>query len=198
MEAQKLSPFSEADYWVLDAGAGEGLRYEYWGGWVVAMAGAEPEHNEIKDRISRHLGNQLEARRCLVVTSDQRVCLPGTEQEESRYVYPDVVVTCAVPVYQRTIPRTLLNPTLLVEVASPSTGATDRGRKLEAYRKLSSLQEYWIAESGWPHIERWYRSGNHWHYEILFGTDAVLRSGGLEVVLPLEDLYRLTPGRMDT
>ncbi len=36
---------------------------------------------------------------------------------------------------------TLLNPTLLVEVLSPSTESYDRGEKLQHYREISSLRE---------------------------------------------------------
>jgi Uma2 family endonuclease len=40
-----------------------------------------------------------------------------------------------------------LNPTLFVEVLSPSTEAYDRGRKFERYQSLESLGEYLLVSS---------------------------------------------------
>ena len=58
------------------------------------------------------------------------------------YTYPDVIVVCGKPLFLDDSVDTLLNPTFLVEVLSPSTEAYDRGRKSEHYRKLESLREY--------------------------------------------------------
>src|SRR5215813_12650657 len=79
---------------------------EYHDGELVAMAGASWEHNLITGNIGRHLGNQLEGRRCVVVTSDMRVRVP----ECNRYYYPDVVVVCGEPQFEDSELDTLLNP----------------------------------------------------------------------------------------
>lgn len=42
---------------------------------------------------------------------------------------------------------TLLNPTLIVEVLSPSTEAYDRGRKFGHYPTIESLAEYLVVSS---------------------------------------------------
>jgi Uma2 family endonuclease len=42
---------------------------------------------------------------------------------------------------------TLLNPTLIVEVLSPSTEAFDRGRKFGHYRAIESLKDYLMVSS---------------------------------------------------
>lgn len=81
--ARKLSL---ADYLALDAEADRCL--EYRGGEVVAMAGAEPEHNRIKDNIAHALGHELAERGCWVMPADQRVPVGRSE-----YVYPDVAKT---------------------------------------------------------------------------------------------------------
>ncbi|MGQ0674034.1 MAG: Uma2 family endonuclease, partial [Hyphomicrobium sp.] len=47
---------------------------------------------------------------------------------------------------------------LLVEVLSPTTERTDRTEKLEAYRRISFLQEYVIAEQDVAQIEVYRRA----------------------------------------
>lgn len=63
------------------------------------------------------------------------------------YTYPDVVVVCGEPQFLDDQRDTLLNPTLIAEVLSPSTEAYDRGRKFEQYRSIESLTEYLLVSS---------------------------------------------------
>ena len=63
------------------------------------------------------------------------------------FTYPDVVVVCGEPQFLDDQRDTLLNPTLIAEILSPSTEAYDRGRKFEHYRSLESLAEYLLVSS---------------------------------------------------
>ncbi len=54
----------------------------------------------------------------------------------------DVVVVCGEPEFEDREGDTLLNPTVVVEVLSPSTEAWDRGEKSFQYRALPSIQDY--------------------------------------------------------
>ena len=75
---------------------------------------------------------------CGVYVSDQRVLIGST----GLYTYPDVVAVCGPDQYDARDPNTLVNPSLIVEVLSPTTEAYDRGRKFGHYRNIPSLQEY--------------------------------------------------------
>src|SRR5439155_24903523 len=58
---------------------------------------------------------------------------------------------------------TLVNPTLLVEVLSPSTDAYDRGRKFEHYQLIESLVEYLLVASDRVHVDLYARQpDNRW------------------------------------
>ena len=57
------------------------------------------------------------------------------------YTYPDVVVVCGEPQLAGDAFDTLLNPTLIGEVISPSTEGYDRGQKFAHYRTIESLAE---------------------------------------------------------
>ena len=52
---------------------------------------------------------------------------------------------------------TLSNPTVIIEVLSPSTEAYDQGKKFHQYRQIVSLQEYVLIAQDAPHIERYLR-----------------------------------------
>lgn len=63
------------------------------------------------------------------------------------YTYPDGVVVCGKPEFPNRTEDILLNPTLIVEVLSPSTEAYDRGRKFDHYRTIESFREYLLLSS---------------------------------------------------
>src|SRR5262249_49218608 len=124
------------------------LRHEYFNGDIYAMVGGSLNHAQIKDNLSRSLGNQLEGRGCRVVTSDLRVKTPS-----GLYTYPDLLALCAEPeieVIQGT--DTLLNPSLIVEVLSKSTQTFDREGKFEHYKTIASFTEYALIDQYKPHV----------------------------------------------
>jgi hypothetical protein len=88
--------------------------------------------------------------------ADMRVKVSPTEL----YTYPDVTVVCAEPQFEDAEVDTLLNPTVLVEVLSPSTADYDRGGKFAHYRRLASLQEYVLISQDRPLVEHYVRRGS--------------------------------------
>jgi Uma2 family endonuclease len=109
------------------------FKHEYYDGYITAMAGGSPEHNRIAFNFARKLGNQLEGRDCEAFTSDTRLCVSST----GLYTYPDVMVVCGEALFQKIEGlETLLNPTMIVEVLSPTTESYDRGAKFAHYPQL--------------------------------------------------------------
>jgi Uma2 family endonuclease len=126
---------------------------EYFDGEIFAMAGASEEHNTITFNIAGELRAQLRGTPCRGYTSDMRVRV----EETDLYTYPDVVVVCGERRFGDEHLDTLLNPTLLIEVLSPSTEAYDRGQKFANYRRITSLQTYVLVAQDRPHIEKFER-----------------------------------------
>jgi Uma2 family endonuclease len=116
---------------------------EYYQGEMFAMAGAPETHNLIAGNLFAGIHAQLRSRACRGYGSDMRVHVNAT----GLYTYPDVVVVCQEPQFLDGQRDTLLNPTLIAEVLSPSTEAYDRGRKFENYRSIESLAEYLLISS---------------------------------------------------
>lgn len=55
------------------------------------------------------------------------------------YTYPHVSIVCGEPQFEDDRRDTLLNPTVIIEVLSPSTESYDRGKKFQSYRTLESF-----------------------------------------------------------
>jgi Uma2 family endonuclease len=161
-------------------------RHEYVGGRIYAMTGASRAHNVIATNTSRALGNQLSARPCETYQSDMRVKVSDT----GMYAYPDVVVACGTPAFEDTHVDTLLNPTVIIEVLSPSTEAYDRGDKFAHYRRLASLREYVLIAQDRVHAEHYARQGDRGEQWLLTELAAPSTSSGqaLDVTLPLVSL----------
>ena len=94
------------------------------------------------------------------------------------YTYPDVTVVCGEPQFDDPGRRTLLNPTLILEVLSETTEAYDRGDKFAHYRRLASLREYVLVASDRRSIERFTRHENGAEWVL---TECTVAAGSLEL-----------------
>jgi len=169
-------------------------RSEYFNGEISAMAGSSPEHNLIAVNISRELADQLDDRPCRVYAIDLRV----TVTETGLFTYPDIVVACGASEFDEQRPQSLLNPTLIVEVLSPSTEAYDRGAKFAHYRLIPSLQEYVLVSTTAQRIELFTRQPNsaEWLKSTCDSREGSLRLTSIGCSVHLEKAYHkveLTP-----
>jgi Uma2 family endonuclease len=164
-------------------------KHEFVNGEVVAMGGAGPAHNIISANLISALHAGLQARPCVVFTADQRVNVRTT----GLYCYPDVTVACGEHRFSNENPPSLLNPTFLAEVLSPSTENYDRGAKAAHFRRLESLQGYLLLSSTERHVELYVRSGLSWTFSEARGEE-VLEVRPLELSLSLPAVYRGAPG----
>src|SRR5712691_2827001 len=159
---------------------------EYFAGEIFAMAGASPEHSLISSNVLGDLWSQLREGPCTVYNSDMKV-----RSTQEHYAYPDVTVVCGEAQFGGEEREVLLNPTLIVEVLSPSTEAWDRGGKSEQYRQRESLQEYVLVAQDRPHVERFARQGNgQWLLTEVNGLGAVLALPSIGCELALSEVYR--------
>ncbi|MEM9463683.1 MAG: Uma2 family endonuclease, partial [Myxococcota bacterium] len=99
------------------------IKHEYWYGETFAMTGASRRHNLLVANIVRLLGNALLDRHCEIYPSDMRVASASRDV----FTYPDVTVMCEHPRFLDDVHDTLVNPSVLIEVLSPSIEAYDRG-----------------------------------------------------------------------
>jgi Uma2 family endonuclease len=106
------------------------------------------------------------------------------------FTYPDVVVVCGPPQFLDDQRDTLLNPTLIAEVLSPSTEAFDRGRKFEHYRSLESLAEYLLVGSQRVSAELYTRQADgRWLLTAANSLEDTLDLPATGCRLPLAEIY---------
>ena len=159
---------------------------EYYQGLMYAMSGASWAHNRITTNLGAELRTALKSQGCDVSTSDLRVRV----SPDGLYAYPDVVVLCEQARFADNQTDTLLNPTLLIEVLSPSTEAYDRGFKSAQYRTITSLQEYALVSQNEPRVEIYRRqTGGGWHFSEAIGLDASCRFEHLSCSIPLSEIF---------
>lgn len=162
------------------------IKHEYLGGEVYAMTGASRNHNKIVANTLASLHGQLRKSPCEIYPSDMRV----KTRSPVLYTYPDITIVCDEPQFEDTILDTLLNPTVIIEVLSPSTEAYDRGNKFRHYRTIPSLQEYVLIAQDSRRIERYLRQpNNEWLLSEAAGPDATLTLPSIQCELALADVY---------
>lgn len=159
---------------------------EYIDGWIVAMSGASREHGLIAFNCAGMLHGQLGDSSCEAFISDMRVHIPATR----RYTYPDVVVACGDIQFEDGELDTLLTPTVVIEVLSPSTELEDRGRKFMGYRSIPGLQEYVLIAQDQARVEHYRRWQDGWLFTEYAGLDSSVSLPTINCTLPLREVYR--------
>ena len=172
-----------AEYLSLERRARE--KSEYVNGRIYAMAGTSRVHSLIVANLVRELGNQLRGRPCEIHGSDLRVKV----QHTGMYTYPDVVALCGEAQLEDEELDTLLNPSVIIEVLSPSTESYDRGEKFAHYRRLDTLQEYVLVAQVKRRIEHFRREGDHWVFTEVSDPEEELTLSSLGCTLRLADIY---------
>jgi Uma2 family endonuclease len=73
-------------------------------------------------------------------------------------------------------------------VLSPSTMNNDRGRKLDFYKSIASLQVLLIVYQDEMRVESWTRSGSEWRHIVSVGPEAAVEMPEFTEPLALADL----------
>lgn len=169
---------SPEEYLAFDAETGE--KYEYIDGEIHAMTGTTVKHNQLAGNLYLALRNHLTGQPCATFFADIKVHVAAA----NAFYYPDLVVRCHKQALADEV-RVITDPTLIVEVLSPSTETIDRREKLAAYRRIPSLQEYVLIAQDERSVEIYRRDGDiGWRYQAFADDDtAEFTSIGLHLAL---------------
>ena len=160
------------------------IRHEYIDGELYAMTGGTLYHDEITINITLALGPQLVGSDCRLHTSNMRVRVSPT-----RYVYPDLSAVCGEAETGNGA-TTLLNPTVVVEVTSPSSIERDRVRKLELYGAVPSIRGYLILDQDRVFAQWHSRGDGDWDLREYTNPGDEIFLEPLGCALCLADVYR--------
>jgi len=180
MAQRKYSVMSVEDYLVLNRNSKD-ARYEYLDGELRMLAGGSPDHSIIIANLTAAIKGSLKGSQCRVYNSDLQLRL-----SEKRYVFPDVTISCDER--DRNQKEMIRHPRVVVEVLSPTTEATDRGKKAAYYRACPTIQEYMMVDSEEVFVEVHRREEERWTINTFEPGDTItLESFGIQ--FPIEDAY---------
>jgi Uma2 family endonuclease len=162
------------------------FKSEYFNGEMFAMSGCSRRHDRIAVQLTLLLAQHLRGSTCEPFTANMRVLATPS----GLYTYPDLSVACDEPQFADGHVDTLTNPTLLIEILSPSTEDYDRGKKAKLYRAIPSLQELlFIAQDSYE-VELFRREADgSWRLLEAKGQDSKITLTSIGYTLTLRELY---------
>ncbi len=194
MPAPNAHPmFTIDDYLTLERAEEE--RHEYLDGCIYAMAGESPDHGTICMNLSIRIGSQLLGTPCRAFSKDTKVrCGPSPRPGGSLqglFAYPDLVIVCGTMQFHNQARDVLLNPTVIVEVLSPSTEAFDRGETFRRYRTwLPTLADSILVAQDRPLMDHYHRQAEGtWTLRALEGLQAQLHVPSMSCTVALAEVY---------
>jgi Uma2 family endonuclease len=164
-------------------------KHEYYQGEIFAMSGAKHQHNLVIRNMYLKIGGKLKGKPCQPFGSDSRIHI----QKNTLFTYPDISVVCGDPVFLNNDEWNLLNPTVIIEVLSPSTKTYDRGDKFKLYRDIPTLKEYILVDPESFSIEAFHiNAHNLWELKEYKSIEETLNITSIKVSIELTGIYEGT------
>ena len=182
MTAARTTDYVPYDVFLRDEEASDEKR-EWVDGVVYAMSRGPPEHGRLTSRATSKVIAPLLDSGCESFSSDTPIFIEAAQH----HTYADASLVCG-PLVTRTvrdrngksIGEAIVNPILIIEVLSAATERFDRDGKLEAYKKLASLEQYVLVSQEEHRIEVDTRENKLWT-AIVGGTGESVLIHGREV-----------------
>lgn len=162
-------------------------KLEFFEGNVWSMAGASERHEDIISNTITELKTKLRGRGCKVYGSNLRVKVPIYPP----YRYPDVTAVCDERTFENFFGLdVLVNPSLIVEVLSPSTEAFDLNAKFTYYKSIESLTEYMLVAQEFPHVTLYTKQTEEvWLHREYNSLDAKIYLSSLDCEISMSEIY---------
>ncbi len=183
----KTRRYTEAEYLELERKSEQ--KHSFINGLIIPMSGATTPHLRIAGNMFFQLYGILENRLDYeVFNSDTKIYLPKL----SIYHYPDALVVAGQPEFASEEVGAILNPILIVEVLSDSTGRFDRFEKFTHYKTLPSFREYILIHQDRPQIDSFLRQEDPdlWRSSEVSGLESEAHFQSIDVRLALSKIYR--------
>ena len=159
---------------------------EYYKGEIFAMSGAKSTHNIIASKTLIALGIKLQGKSCQPFGSDMRIHI----EKNTLFTYPDISVICGELKSLNNDDFNFLNPTIIIEILSPSTKSYDRGDKFKLYRDIPTLKEYILIDTESISIEAFRINANgFWQLEEYKDINEELAFPSLQISIALREIY---------
>ena len=161
-------------------------KHEFFEGEIFAMAGAGARHNVIFGNLFGELAYHSKGTACKPYGRNLRIHIP----ENTLFTYPDISVICGDIVSTGEDNDSVLQPSVLIEILSPSNKDYDRGTKFKLYRDIPSLNEYILIDSESVNIEIFRKNENQqWLLQEYKNPDEYLQISTINFQLTLREIY---------
>ena len=179
MARARPHPWTVEDFLAFEAEEPE--RYEFVDGIVRMMTGGSAAHSAIKGNVAERFDAALRRSHVGPYVDDLKVVTA------TAVMYPDVLVTCRplAPDDDR-VP----DPTVVVEVLSPTTETHDRIRKWREYQTIASLQHFVLVAQSERRVEVYSRTETGWELVIVEPPEDAVILKAIGASLSLEAIYR--------
>ncbi|MDR2213689.1 MAG: Uma2 family endonuclease [Pseudomonadales bacterium] len=158
-------------------------RHEFIDGEIFAMTGATKRHVMVAGNAYMALRQHLAGTPCRTYMADVKVAAATA----NKFFYPDVVVTCSEADHQdRLIVR---EPTLIIEVLSPSTAGHDLFKKFRHYQDTPSLREIAFIDPDERSTTVFRRGADGLWVLHRFDDDAAVRFESVDLTIPATVLF---------
>ena len=171
-----------AEFLAMDFGSDR--KFELADGVIVSMTGGTEAHSWVKGNILTWLRVHLRGSRCRPYDSDMAVQISDTEIR-----YPDVSVYCDQPPRDELrSTKALSEPTVVVEVLSPSTASLDQGDKLAEYKGIASVRTIAFVDPDGELCRTVERLDDGWLDHIFSGSSGLVIPA-LNLTIPHADIF---------
>jgi Uma2 family endonuclease len=155
-------------------------------GELLAMSGAGKRHNKIFTNFFGELFSKLKGKACQPFGPDLRIYIP----ENSLFTYPDITIVCDDLISSVIDEDSIVQPTVIIEILSPSTKNYDRGEKFKLYRDIPTLKEYILVDSLSINIEAFrINAGGFWELEEYKSVSDEIKLNSIDIALAVADIY---------
>jgi Uma2 family endonuclease len=155
---------------------------EYYKGEIFALARASRNHCEVSAQLHGMIGQHLHGSEFRCYGPKLRIATPG-----DLYTYPDLSIVRGEPKFSPKDRDTLINPTLLVEILSPTE---EYGHKIHRYREIESIYELLFVWHDAYDVDLYTRRPDgSWLIRQHEGPDAVVDLSSIGYSLRLSELY---------
>jgi Uma2 family endonuclease len=170
----------------LDMNWEDGVRYEFWNGQLVAMAGGTLSRGDIVYNIHTLIKKGTSKKGCKSYQENVFLRI----KKENILFFPDVIVSCN-PDELTPNNRFLEHPSILVEVLSDSTELYDRTQKWEQYRKIPSLRYYLLVSKKKLQVEMYHRPNAQslFYFQAFEGEEAIIPFPDFGFEITLAEIY---------
>jgi Uma2 family endonuclease len=159
-------------------------RHEFHNGDIIAMPGNTSYHERLLVRLFVALDKTLNPSAFTMFGSNLKTMIPTYH----RFVYPDITIVRGEGEFQDHEQRELLNPTVIIEILSPSTAHRDLTDKFEYYRSIPSLEEVAFFAQDRINAEV-FRKNAQGRWEIVEIENGIVEFASVQAKVSLAEIY---------